>query len=125
MRGLRVDVYKFPLGECTNNGITSRHRSVALFDERGSIRDGNLRPRDVQDDEAVMIVRHDKEYLGGFVYAVPARVVDGVVVPVDAQWMHGGNLLSTSDSRFRERYGCALPAHDRTETAEQSRRLSL
>lgn len=120
-RGLSVDIYR-PSYDCTNRGITSTGNSIHLFDERNRL-EGWITSEDEGLGDRLLVVRYNKEYLGGYLYAVPGIVVNGQVVPKPcpshcAGWMFGGNLVATSDSRFSEAFGMGrggIPVHDRCE----------
>lgn len=123
MKGLRVDTYRNGC-DCTNGGVSASTSRFSLFDEAVDLH-GFVSP---VADEPTLLVKRDKVYLGGYLYAVPADVVNGVVVerPVPAGhvgWMNGGNLVASCDSRFSNVYGCALPVHDRSESYELYRAM--
>lgn len=115
--GLTAHVYRNPLGDCTNGGITSKHDGVCIVNVDG--------PFDPSDDY------------------VAVALTDGptgnpIFVPLDKNGremhggMFGGNYIGGADSRLGEaimrRFGIearvALPVHDRFETAAQQRLYS-
>ena len=113
--GLVVSVFKNPLGDCTNGGISSKVVDLCLVNVEGPNRPSAYQP-------AAMLVPGNGP---GLVKIVPA-----VFVNLDQEWrkdprwcMMGGNYAATSDSRFHEAvrritggasYG-AVPIHDRIE----------
>jgi hypothetical protein len=123
LKGLIVEVYKSfqrdgKVSDCTNNGITSRVNKITLV--------GEGIPEIFEADEdapAFKVVRrmlshsdtdnHKEEYLH----------VEPIERPTGIGWMYGGNICSTSDSRFPNRY--PLKIHDRQESAAQNRMLSV
>ena len=115
--GLSVSVYKFPLGDCTLNGISSKAADLCLVNVEGPSKPSPEQP-------AAMLVRGNGR---GLVKIVPAEYLEiGEYVemhPTKKWCMMGGNYASTSDSRFHRAveaitgapsYG-AVPIHDRIE----------
>lgn len=104
---ISVDVYKFPLGECTNGGISSKG-DITLVVETP---DGNLSEGDISGPHSEELVLQkkfvgDREYL----YFRPA------CIPANVWCMAGGNYAYTSDGRFSEKYSqYPIPIHDRVE----------
>jgi len=130
MRGLSVSVYRnTEFSDCTNGGVTSREDSLILF----GIEDGCWKPEEVaHKDGKLLLVKRDKVHLRGYLYAVPAVVIDGKVVAKPLPdgwvgWMAGGNYVGTSDSRFSESVTSlgAIPVHDRAESYEHYRALTV
>ena len=116
---LDVEVYRFPLGDCTNNGVSSRFRTLAI-----ACPDGN----NVFDSDIAIPVnfcmierRRIKNIYGREEYEymdiVPATVNElGQIVKRPGWWMYGGNIAETSDSRFRVMTaGYPVRIHDRQE----------
>ena len=115
--GLVVSVYKFPMGDCTNNGISKGVDSLCLVNVSGPSQPS-------ADQPAAMLIRGALNT----VKIVPAHgVVSDQKSPVwiaDPRWcMMGGNFAHTSDSRFSEacsqllghRGHGAIAIHDRIE----------
>jgi len=113
--GLNISVYKFPLGDCTLNGISGGDtKELCLVNV-----DGPCRPRD--GIPAAFLVNGNGN---GLVKIVPAAfLVNGIYFPTKEWCMMGGNYAATSDSRFHRAveaitghpsYG-AVPIHDRIE----------
>lgn len=113
--GLTVSVYKFPLGDCTNGGISGGAvKDLCLVNVEGP-----SKPQ--RDVPAALLVPGNGR---GLVKIVPAALGgDGRWAPVTGWTMMGGNYAATSDSRFHEAvqlitghpsYG-AVPIHDRIE----------
>lgn len=116
--GLIISVYKSPLGDCTNGGVSSKVNSLTVVSVNG--------PFDPSDDApAVMLVLRNLS-AGNVVCLRPAVWCEdesGWVLEDYKAWMMGGNYGSTSDSRFTEaienllghRFYGAVAIHDRTE----------
>ena len=112
--GLNVSVYKFPLGDCTLDGISSKAKDLCLVNVDGPCSPDRVTP-------AAMLVPGNGR---GLVKIVPAILDDKKRYSPDPRWvMMGGNYASTSDSRFHAAvsritgsasYG-AVPIHDRIE----------
>lgn len=112
-KGLHADIFRSAdTYDCTNNGITSRARGFKSLVVLGL---KNAAVFDAHEGMTVVVQNHYKDYLR----AVPCDT-DGN--PLPGWWMFGGNFIFTNDSRFG---GVPIPVHDRQETAEQSRLLSL
>lgn len=100
---LTAEVYRNPLGECTNDGISSYQRELYVL----AAQKGPFEPEDIR--QCVYIERRDvmgKEY------------IDCKPAYCRKRWyMMGGNFLYTSDSRFKEITGISYPIaiHDRYE----------
>ncbi|MEO6733768.1 MAG: hypothetical protein ABIN01_21270 [Ferruginibacter sp.] len=122
-RGLKVYVYRSAvIGDCTNGGITSKHDRLTIV---GTVdyRTGDqpvISPLDKHDQvfepkpdspAAWLVVG---KYGSRDRYVVPAGT-DGQ--PDPRWWMHGGNLVSSSDARWSDlvdaQYGVRV--HDRHE----------
>lgn len=109
--GLNVSVYKFPLGDCTNNGISGGDtRELCLVNV-----DGPFNPR--PGIPAAMLVNGNMQ---GLAKIVPAKELAVGFYTAEGWWMMGGNFGHTSDSRFREAVekitghpsSGAIPIHD-------------
>jgi hypothetical protein len=105
--GMLASVFRNPLGDCTNDGLSSKYSTVVIVNVPGPFKPDDKYP-------AVQL-----ELCYGNVIAKPV-VNDSEYKP---WFMFGGNFLYTSDSRFRETleemlghkfYG-AIPIHDRVE----------
>jgi len=112
--GLHVSVYRFPLGECTLGGISSKATDLCLVNVDGPFSPDEKCP-------AAMLVPGNGR---GLVKIVPAVLDANKRYSQDPRWvMMGGNYAATSDSRFHRAvekitgsasYG-AVPIHDRIE----------
>lgn len=111
--GLIVEVFKNPLGDCTNSGISSKVTGLTLVNVSGPFEPNNLAP-------AALLIRGNAPRL---VKIVPARRNGDNWEQASGWWMMGGNYAATSDSRFHRAvegftggisYG-AVPIHDRQE----------
>lgn len=112
--GLVVSVYKNPLGDCTNGGISSRDTQLLLINVEGPTDNDHT-----EYQKAVLIPGNGR----GLVKIVPARRVEAGWTKEEGWFMMGGNYAATSDSRFHDAvrmvtggqsYG-AVPIHDRKE----------
>lgn len=112
--GIRINVYRFPLGDCTNGGVSGRHTTLTVVNCEGPF---NPTP----DAPPVYLHSHHR----GCLRIVPAAMgPNGKWLPIHGHWMMGGNFGHTSDSRFVEKcrelldtdyfYG-AVAIHDRRE----------
>lgn len=104
---LSVEVYKFPLGDCTNNGVSGKYGKLLIpCDDGNESVDLDNPPENFCVIEK-RVLWGDKHY-----YIVPYALKQS------GKWtMMGGNFAYTSDSRFKE---CTeswqpLPIHDRVE----------
>lgn len=114
IKALPVDIFRCPLGDCTNNGVSARNRRllVACPDGHEAIDSEHI------PDNFCHVV--SDELLGETYYFIrPATVKDGKVVDRGNDWyMMGGNLAYTSDHRFFCLVGglhYGIPIHDRVE----------
>lgn len=109
-----VNVYRNGLGDCTNNGLTSRVSSSWLF-------------VDCSREEALQLC--EKEYINPYEQMILVRrtlwgrnadYAEPLMKKAGHQ-MFGGNFIYTSDSRFSEWTGSRAPiaVHDRFETREE------
>lgn len=111
--GLIISVYRSPLGDSTNGGVSSRTSRLVLVNAPGPFEPS-------ADYPPVLIEEHHR----GCLRIVPAiRMDDGAWRKMPGQFMMGGNYGATSDSRFSEKcadllghyfYG-AVAIHDRQE----------
>ena len=114
IKGIGVDIYRFPLGDCTRNGISSRFRELILPCEDGYI---DIDTDNLPENFCYVRLRviGDKE-----IYDIrPAEIKDGELVDRGGKWyMMGGNFAYSSDSRFSKMVGGmygAIAIHDRVE----------
>ena len=107
-KGLLVDVYKSPMGDCTNKGISYQRDTLILI---------SWEPTHHH------VFKCPKMFSGNgtnSVKIVPGNVPEYVkAIPVkeksknDLGPMFGGNFIYSSDSRFPFKY--PIPIHDRYE----------
>lgn len=100
---LTAEVYKNPLGDCTNGGISAERRELYIL----SATKGPFEPEDIR--QCVYI--EWREVMG-------ETYIDCKPAYCRKRWyMAGGNFLYTSDSRFREITKSKYPIsiHDRYE----------
>lgn len=110
--GLTVHVFKHPLGDCTNGGISGKATKLCVVNIEG--------PFEPSWDVPAVILNAGP--MGNPVFH-PARKDFGENWKPETGWfMMGGNYAATSDSRFGEALramGCnfygAIPIHDRQE----------
>jgi hypothetical protein len=115
--GLRVSVYRWSLGDCTNGGISAEVSHLCLVNVSGPF-------SPAEDCPAAELVPGPVK---GQAIIQPIGNQPGMIGP-----MFGGNYASSSDSRFNEAvrkitgqltYG-AVAIHDRFETQEEYDALS-
>lgn len=102
-RKLREELQASSLGDCTNNGISSYARELYILDTQK----GPFEPDDIR--QCVYIEK--REVMG-------QEYVDCKPAYCRKRWyMAGGNILYTSDSRFKQITGISYPIaiHDRYE----------
>jgi hypothetical protein len=106
--GMMVNVYRNPLGDCTNGGISADAKYLTLTNVDGPFEPNKLAP-------AAVLEQH----VPGCLRIVPPEGARSRGI-----YMSGGNYAATSDSRFSEAcerllghcfYG-AVSIHDRTES---------
>ena len=116
---LSVNVYEhkyeiFPDNDCTNGGISSRHKTLYLLcedQEKAQKEAWNWSKVDENDERLIKIVR-STPCGRPYVHAEPVNDPN----KREIGYMFGGNFIYTSDSRFPENY--PIPLHDRSETWE-------
>lgn len=107
MKLLSLNVYRFPLGDCTNGGISGDVTTIYMVHDEG--------PFDANEIDDRLIFREEKR--GENYYAlVPIIQPKGKLGP-----MAGGNIAYSSDSRCKHAYHI----HDRFETQELYNALSV
>ncbi len=107
---LPVDVYRFPIGDCTNDGISARFDELLVACPSG--------PRRFFSEHELPLNFCMVEQIYGVAHIVPAVVTEsGKIVPRPGWWMAGGNIADTCDSRWHELTGVQYPLHihDRKE----------
>jgi hypothetical protein len=111
MKALPIYVYKNNLGDCTNNGISSKFETLLLIHEEGFI--------DVNENTENLVKVVTRNLFGGeYKHIEPFKKATKV------GYMMGGNYASTSDSRFSKISKYPLAIHDRQETQEEYDSLS-
>ena len=111
MKGLRVSTLRnADLGNCTNGGVSAKYNSFILTGEGVPeiFKPGNDCP------ELKLVYRPGINYYHA--EPVEGRWENSI------GWMFGGNYITSSDSRFPNRY--PIPIHDRQETQAQYDTLS-
>lgn len=123
VRALSVNVYEhksewLPNMDCTNGGISSRHKTLYLLaEDQEKAKQEWWGEVDENDERLVKIVRSapcGRPYIHAEPVNDPNRKEIG--------YMFGGNFIYTSDGRFPEDY--PIPLHDRSETYEDYEILS-
>ncbi len=108
-------ILRSTLGDCTNNGVTSRQKDIYLFsggttEEIQAYADDHHIAYELCFQIEVIRKGQSNEYRR----AVPAFTRG-------KWWMSGGNYAYSCDSRYREVTGIPYPisVHDRTEDADE------
>lgn len=116
MRALLLFVYRHG-ADCTNGGISSRTDRILVACEDGSEEIDETKPL----PENLFRIENtgwgDKPHL--------ALVPFAKVKPGNVGWMMGGNFAYSSDSRFSKLSQYPLGIHDRQETEDEYRLLSV
>lgn len=88
--GILAYVYRNQLRDCTNGGISATVKGLCIVNAEGTFEPG-------PDSPAAIVESHHP----GCIRVVPAyRDAKGNWAKVPGQFMAGGNIASTSDSRF-------------------------
>ena len=101
MKSILTFTLRDSLGDCTNNGLTSKQDKLELF--------FNVNDSDINNlpDDALVLIK--KSFMGKpFYFAKPVSLVKS-----DRHSMFGGNFIYTSDSRFP--FDAPIKVHDRVE----------
>ena len=105
MRALPISIYEDKkIGNCSNNGISSRYKEVLLICDEGFIKID-------EDNPPENLVKLVTRNLFGREY----KHIEPVAAASGAGWMAGGSLVYSSDSRFRSMSEYPLSLHDRQE----------
>ena len=112
MKGLSVDVYRGPHGDCTAGGATATKNSFTLIDEAVS------GPTEVEEDEVYLVIVRRRLPRGEYLHVEPRINNETLKKKGYVGAMFGGNFVYTCDSRFRTVSSRPLPVHDRFETTE-------
>lgn len=108
IHALPVRVYRFPLGDCSNHGISSRFDELLLFCQDG--------PRVFDATVELPLNFCTVSRYRGIAHIVPAAVTESMEIVERPGWhMFGGNLADSSDSRFRALSDYPLRIYDRKE----------
>lgn len=112
VKGLMVRVLRSE-HDSTNNGATSRFNRFILVDSEVA---GVFEP-----DKKMPALKLVRRTISGkpYLHAEPLDPVPAGHVG----YMFGGNFIFTSDSRFPSRY--PIPVHDRMDTEEQFKHMSM
>lgn len=117
---LNAYIYKPHYGDCSNKGISSRFKQVALVCE-----DGNNSFDTETECPLNLCIAEKRNVTGGDLLTIYPAAVDecGNIVKRPGWWMFGGCYVGASDSRFNRKlrsvlgsdfYG-AVAFHDRQE----------
>ena len=118
-----VSIYRFSLGDCSNNGISARYDSLTLFDEdwtKDEIEEYLLSHPTIERETCIQVETLWRGSSNEFKRA-------NVVFPrTDAEGLYvaSGNYVGTSNSVFNEICKYPIPLLDRFETWEEYDRLS-
>lgn len=108
VKGLALYVYRWSLGDCTNNGISSRYDKLILIGD--DVEGPETVDLDNPPENVVTIV---KRRIFGREEYLHLEPLDGHFNGGGKWYMDGGNVAYSSDSRFPSRY--PLTIHDRHE----------
>lgn len=109
-KAIKVEVFKNPLGDCTNNGVSSKYKELLILCEDGYVDvDLNNPPENL-----AKIVEWKPFGDKAYKHIEPYKEHDSNKVG----WMSGGNIGYSGDSRFRRISEYPLVIHDRQETQE-------
>jgi len=102
MKKILTFVFKHPLGDCSNNGLTSKYSHLNLYH-------GELNEEEVNELPEDSLILIERVLLGKQAnYAVPVEFYK-----TKRHSMAGGNWVYTSDSRFPS--DSPISVHDRVE----------
>ena len=125
MKVVSINIYKSPLGDCTNEGASSKFNELYLFSEDSKLDEiiKYINDKHINWEQCFRVETID--IYGVYKRAKPAlrHLYKGLVGP-----MAGGNYGFTSDARYWEvtdglRYPISI--HDRFETEEEYRLLNM
>ena len=119
---LSVTVYRFSLGDCTNNGLSSRKNVIDCYDGELSAIVEHCKKNNIDMNEVLFVVR--RELWGEeHPYLTP---LEWAVNKPNGNVCAGGNYAN-GDSRWKEWFGhdYPLPIHDRFETWDEYEALSI
>ena len=112
--GMLVSVLR-TRSDCTNGGLSAKYDRIVIVNGEGPF----------EPDEKTPAFKLVHRNIGGrnVVHAEPVEPA----ASGNIGWLAGGNFCATSDSRFDEAIGFygAVSIHDRQETAEMYRQLSV
>ena len=108
MRALPVYIYKSELGDCSNNGISSKYTKILLIHPEGYVQ------VDENDPPENLCKLVERKLFGDEVY----KHIEPVAEAKGVGWMASGALVYSSDSRFGELSDYPLVLHDRDESQE-------
>ncbi len=114
MKGLICEIYKYYGSDSSNNGISAKAESVTLV--------GEGIPEIFEPNDYRPAVKLVKRIIRGKEY-VHAEPVEWESEGDDIRGMFGGTFIYTSDSRFPATH--PIPLHDRRESREMYKRLSV
>ena len=115
VKALSVEIFKNHFGDSSNGGISSRFTEILVECPDGNREIDLDNPPDNFCVVEKRILWGEKHY-----YVRPYAKADGV------DWMYGGCIVDTSDSRWSRliEVGYPLHLHDRTESQELYDRMS-
>jgi len=106
MKRVLTFVFKHPLGDCTNNGLTSKVNNVDLYSE---VTEEDYEFLNALDEDVLILVKR-----GSFQgYSLGDIAVPWSLYKEGRRSMAGGNFVYTSDSRFPSE--APISVHDRVE----------
>ncbi len=108
---ISAEIFRWSLGDCSNGGMSSRHKEVLIIVDRGM-------PLEFDENNPPENLVVMEEGFMGHKYLRPFKSAD----PNKTGYMFGGNFAYSSDSRFPFDY--PLGIHDREETWEEYEMLT-
>lgn len=106
MKRVLTFVFKHPLGDCTNNGLTSKVNNVDLYSE---VAEQDYEFLNNLDEDVLVLVKR-----GSFQgHPLGDIAVPWSIYKEGRHSMAGGNFVYTSDSRFPSE--APISVHDRVE----------
>lgn len=108
MKALPVYIYKSELGDCSNNGISSKYTKILLIHPEGFIE------VDENDPPENLCKFVERKLFGDEIH----KHIEPYAKAKGVGWMASGSLVYCSDSRFHDYSDYPLVLHDRDESQE-------
>ncbi len=123
LTAIRVSIYRWALGDCTNGGVTGgavRDALLLIPNGRGNYTHAEALKAAERGEVVLQLVTRwlgTPEQYTHVEPVLPKAVVERYARERRGAPMMGGNFVYTSDGRFPNKY--PLPVHDRFETPAQ------